>query len=67
MARLQKGAETSISMAYVVMCAEKIRRLLLLFFLIIFAWFCAVKRPGCLLMVLRELWRDETADLLLPV
>ena len=31
MARLSKGAENSISMAFVVMCAEKIRRLLRLF------------------------------------
>jgi hypothetical protein len=31
MARLAKGAETSISMAFLVMCAEKIRRLLRLF------------------------------------
>jgi hypothetical protein len=67
MARLPKGAETSISMAFVVMCAEKIRRLLRLFFVIIFAWFYAVKRPGCLWMSLRALWRDETADFLLPI
>jgi hypothetical protein len=39
MARLVKGAETSISIAFLVMCAEKIRRLLRLFFVIIFAWF----------------------------
>jgi IS5 family transposase len=37
MARLPKGAETSISMAFVVMCAEKIRRLLRLFFVIMYA------------------------------
>jgi transposase, IS5 family len=40
MARLSKGAENSISMAFVVMCAEKIRRLLCLFFITIFAWLC---------------------------
>ncbi len=67
MARLPKGAETMISMAFVVMCAEKIRRLLRLFLVIISAWFYAVKLPGCLWMALRDLWRDETADLLLPV
>ena len=39
MARLVKGAETSISMAFLVMCAEKIRRLLRLFFVFISAWF----------------------------
>jgi hypothetical protein len=32
MPRLAKGAETSICMAFLVMCAEKIRRLLRLFF-----------------------------------
>jgi hypothetical protein len=32
MTRLAKGAETSLSMAFLVMCAEKIRRLLRLFF-----------------------------------
>jgi IS5 family transposase len=39
MARLAKGAESSIAMAFVVMCAEKIPRLLCLFFAIIFDWF----------------------------
>jgi hypothetical protein len=67
MVRLPKGEKTSISMAFVVMCAEKIRRLFRLFFVIIFVWFYTVKRPGCLWMALRDLWRDETADLLLPV
>ncbi|MCP9889146.1 transposase [Cyanobium sp. ATX 6A2] len=36
MPRLHRGAENSISMAFVVMCAEKIRRLLRLFFVAIF-------------------------------
>jgi len=31
MPRLAKGAETTISMAFLVMCAEKIRRLLRIF------------------------------------
>ncbi len=44
MARLAKGAENSISMAFVVMCAEKIRRLFCLFFLIIYTWFYAFQR-----------------------
>ena len=39
MARLSKGAENSISMAFVVMCAEKIRRLLRLLF---YHYFCMV-------------------------
>ena len=38
MARLIHGAETSISMAFLVMCAEKILRLLSLFFVLISAW-----------------------------
>ena len=50
MARLAKGAETSISIAFVVMCAEKIRRLLRLFFVTIFAWIYACQRPGSLWM-----------------
>ena len=37
MARLAKGEVTSITMAFLVMCPEKIRRLLHLFFLIISA------------------------------
>jgi hypothetical protein len=41
MSRLPKGAENTISMAFVVMCAEKIRRLLRLFFVAIFVWLCA--------------------------
>lgn len=55
MARLAKGAENSISMAFLVMCAEKIRRLLRLLFVIIFAWFYAWQRPGSLLMAIRNM------------
>ena len=40
MARLSIGAENSISMAFVVMYAEKIRRLPRPFFITIFAWLC---------------------------
>ena len=40
MARLSEGAENSIFMAFVEMCAEKIWRLLRLFFITIFAWLC---------------------------
>jgi hypothetical protein len=65
MARLPRGAETSISMAFVVMCAEKIWRLLRLFSVFIFAWFYASKRPGCLWMALRDCWWLETRELLL--
>lgn len=60
MARLSKGAENSISMAFVVMCAEKIRRLLCLFFITIFAWLCTWKWPGSLWMGLRNIWLLET-------
>jgi hypothetical protein len=44
MARLTQGAETSISMAFLVMCAEKILRLLRLFFLLISAWVTSLLR-----------------------
>ena len=66
MARLPKGAETTISMAFLVMCAEKIRRLLRLFFVLIYAWFYVMQRPDHLWMALRDLWKLETGDLLLP-
>jgi hypothetical protein len=66
MARLPKGAETSISMAFLVMCAEKIRRLLRLFFVLIYACFYVIQRPDHLWMALRDLWKFETGDLLLP-
>ena len=65
MARLPKSAETSISMAFVVMCAEKIRRLLCLFFVVIFAWVYAIQRPSCLWMAFRSILELETAELLL--
>lgn len=61
-ARLAKGAETSISMACLVMCAEKIRRLLRLFFVIVFAWFYVWQRPGSLLMAIRNIWLLETVE-----
>jgi transposase, IS5 family len=46
MARLAKGAETSISMAFLVMCAEKIRRLLCLFFILIYGWILGCLEAG---------------------
>jgi IS5 family transposase len=46
MLRLAKGAETSITMAFLAMCAEKIRGLRI-FFVTIFAWVCAWQWPGC--------------------
>ena len=65
MARLPKGAETSISMAFVVMCVEKIRRLLRLFFVIMYVWFYAVQRSGWLWVAIRDCWWLETGELLL--
>jgi IS5 family transposase len=46
MARLAKGAETSISMAFLVMCADKIWRLLCLFFVLIFGWILGCLEAG---------------------
>jgi len=64
MARLPKGAKTSISMAFLVMCAEKILRLLCLFFVSFYAWICCCLRLGPLLVALRSICRLETAQLL---
>jgi hypothetical protein len=60
MARLPKGAQTSISMAFLVMCAEKILRLLCLFFVAFYAWICCRLRLGPLLVALRNICRLET-------
>lgn len=68
MARLPKGAENAISMAFVVICAEKIRRLLRLFF---GAFFCMVMHlamaESCLWIERRNTWQLEMADLLTAV
>jgi hypothetical protein len=64
MARLAKGAETSISMAFLVMCAEKILRLLCLFFVAFYVRVCCCLRLGPLLVVLRNICQLETAELL---
>jgi hypothetical protein len=64
MARLPRGAETSISMAFLVMCAEKILRLLCLFFVAFYAWICCYLRLGPLLVALRNICQVETAKLL---
>jgi transposase, IS5 family len=45
MARLKAGAESSISMAFLVMCAEKVLRLLRLFFVLLFGWIYGFLRP----------------------
>jgi hypothetical protein len=67
MARLSKGAETLISMAFLVMCAEKILRLLRLFFVTLCAWFYAWQRSCALLEVLKTIWKLEMADSLVAV
>ena len=62
MPRLAKGAETSISMAFLVMCVEKIPRLLPIFFVFIFAWDYSGQWPGCLWMALRNICLLETTE-----
>jgi hypothetical protein len=44
MARLVCGAQALILMAFLVMCAEKILRLLRLFFVLIISYFCNLLR-----------------------
>jgi hypothetical protein len=51
MARLSKGADTLISMAFLVMRAEKIFRLLRLFFITVCAWFYVWQRVAPLQVV----------------
>jgi hypothetical protein len=67
MVRLPKGAENTISMAFGVMCVEKIWRLLRLFFTTILAWFCSRKWPRFLWISLRNIWKLEVADSLAAV
>jgi hypothetical protein len=54
-------------MAFLVMCAEKILRLLRLFFVTLCAWFYVWQRSGALLEVLRTIWQYEMADSLVAV
>jgi len=63
MARLPKGAETSISMAFLVMCAEKILRLICLFFVAFYAWIYCYLRLCPLLVALRNICQLETEEL----
>ena len=62
MARLAHGAATSISMSFLVMCAEKILRLLRLFFVFIFACVCSLLQlhtsPGKAWAITDESWND---------
>jgi hypothetical protein len=62
MARLPKGAESSISMGFLVMCADKILRLLRLFFVTIYTWFFTWQRPGWLWVALRTSYLLEIAE-----
>jgi hypothetical protein len=66
MARLSKGAEALISIAFLVMCAENLR-LLRLFFITVCAWFYDWQRPDALWEVLRTIWQLEMADSLVAV
>jgi len=67
MARLPKGAESTISMTFVVMYAVKIWRLFRLFFVTILAWLCISQSPRPLWRGLTNLWQPETADSLVIV
>jgi IS5 family transposase len=60
MSRLKKGAETSISMAFLVMCAEKILRLLRLFFVLFVSWFNEWFWSSTLRMADRNICQLET-------
>jgi hypothetical protein len=64
MARLPRGAEASISMTFLVMCAEKIRRLLCLFLVAFCVWVYCCLRLGPLMVALRNFCQFETAELL---
>ena len=62
MARLTKGAETSISMGFLVMCDEKILRLHRRIFVTIFAWIYSWQWPDSSWVVLRNICLLETAE-----
>jgi hypothetical protein len=49
-------------MSFLVICAEKILRLLRLFFVTIFAWPCAWQRLDWLLVALRNICLLEAAE-----
>jgi hypothetical protein len=62
MARLPKGAESSITILFLVMCAEKILRLLRLFFVAIHDWFCTWYSAGRRRIALGNISLLETSD-----
>jgi hypothetical protein len=59
MAQLPKGAETSISKAFLVMYLEKILRLLRLLFVLVFSWFYTWQRPGFIWLTYRNAFQLE--------
>jgi hypothetical protein len=67
MARLPKGAETTISIAFLVMCAEKILRLLCLFFVAFYGWFCTWIRVGMLWLAPENISLLEPSESLVTV
>ena len=54
-------------MTFVVMCAEKILKLLLLFIVTIFAWLSASQWPRSLWMGLRKIWQLDATDSLIAI
>ena len=60
MARLAKGAETSISIAFLVMCAEIYGGSYASFFVLISAWFYAWQKSASSWRVLMHIWRLVT-------
>ncbi len=54
-------------MAFLVMCAEKMRMLLRLFFITVCAWFYDWQRSGSLLEALRSIWQLDMTDSLVAV
>lgn len=60
MDRLPKGAEPSTTMAFLMMCVEKILRLLRLGLVAIKEWLCADQTLGWLLLALKSIGRLET-------
>jgi hypothetical protein len=66
MARLPKGAETTISMAFLVMCAEKILRLVCLFSVAFNAWICVCQPLSWLSLALGNICSVESAESPVP-
>ena len=67
MARLSICADTSITIAFFVLCTEKIRKLHRPFFVIISAWFFAWQWSSGLLLEPSNIWLLEMVDSLVVV